>query len=69
MAGRKRFSVLRDPVHGDVHLTHEELAVLDTPEMQRLRGVKQLGSAYLVYPGARHRASSTRSAPRTWRSA
>lgn len=54
MAGRKRFSVLRDPVHGDVHVTHEELSVLDTPEMQRLRGVKQLGSADLVYPGARH---------------
>jgi HD superfamily phosphohydrolase len=54
MAGRKRYSVLRDPVHGDVHLTHEELALLDTPEMQRLRGIKQLGSADLVYPGARH---------------
>jgi len=54
MAGRKRYSVVRDPVHGDVYLTHEELSVLDTPEMQRLRGVKQLGSADLVYPGARH---------------
>ena len=54
MAGRKRFSVLRDPVHGDVYLTHEELQVLDTREMQRLRGVKQLGTAYLVYPGAVH---------------
>jgi HD superfamily phosphohydrolase len=54
MAGRKRFSVLRDPVHGDVYLTHEELRVLDVPEMQRLRGVKQLGPAYLVYPGAVH---------------
>jgi HD superfamily phosphohydrolase len=54
MAGRKRTSVLRDPVHGDVELTHEEFAVLDTPEMQRLRGIKQLGSADLVYPGARH---------------
>lgn len=54
MAGRKRSSVLRDPVHGDVYLTHEELRVLDTPEMQRLRGVKQLGTAYLVYPGALH---------------
>ncbi len=54
MAGRKRFSVLRDPVHGDVYLTHEELRVLDTPEMQRLRGIKQLGTAYLVYPGALH---------------
>jgi HD superfamily phosphohydrolase len=54
MSSAKRFSVLRDPVHGDVYLTHEELLVLDTPEMQRLRGVKQLGTAYLVYPGALH---------------
>ncbi|MED6333835.1 MAG: HD domain-containing protein [Planctomycetota bacterium] len=54
MAGRKRYSVLRDPVHGDVYLTHEELSILDTPQMQRLRGIKQLGTAYLVYPGAVH---------------
>jgi len=54
LAGRKRYSVIRDPVHGDVYLTHEELRVLDTPEMQRLRGIKQLGTAYLVYPGAVH---------------
>lgn len=54
MTPRKRFSVIRDPVHGDVYLTHEEIAVLDTPEMQRLRGVKQLGTAYLVFPGAVH---------------
>jgi hypothetical protein len=54
MAGRKRFSVIRDPVHGDVYLTHEELEILDTREMQRLRGVKQLGTAYLVFPGAVH---------------
>lgn len=50
----QRYSVVRDPVHGDIYLTAEELAVLDTPQMQRLRGVKQLGSADLVYPGARH---------------
>jgi len=54
MAGRKRYSVVRDPVHGDVYLTHEELTLLDTPQMQRLRGVKQLGAADLVFPGARH---------------
>lgn len=54
MAARKRFSVMRDPVHGDVYLTHEELRLLDTPEMQRLRGIKQLGTAYLVYPGSLH---------------
>lgn len=51
---KKRISCLRDPVHGDIYLTHEERRVLDTREMQRLRGVKQLGSADLVYPGARH---------------
>ena len=54
MAGRKRYSVMRDPVHGDIYLTHEELRVLDTPEMQRMRGIKQLGPAYLVFPGALH---------------
>src|SRR5262245_26485383 len=54
MNDRRRYSVVRDPVHGDVHLTAEELALLDTPQMQRLRGVRQLGTAYLVYPGAQH---------------
>jgi len=54
MALSKRFSVLRDPVHDDVYLTHEELAVLDTRAMQRLRGLKQLGMANLVFPGAVH---------------
>lgn len=50
----KKYSVLRDPVHGDIYLTHEELRLLDTPQMQRLRGIRQLGAAYLVFPGAVH---------------
>lgn len=45
---------LRDPVHQDVMLTAEEVAVLDTRAVQRQRGVRQLGTAYLVYPGAQH---------------
>lgn len=45
---------IRDPVHGDIDLTADEVAVIDTPEMQRLRGIKQLGTAYLVYPGCMH---------------
>ncbi len=49
-----KLSVIRDPVHGDVHLTAEELSLVDTPEFQRLRGVRQLGTTYLVYPGATH---------------
>lgn len=46
--------LVRDPVHGDIELHPYEVALLDTPEMQRLRGIKQLGTAYLVYPGAHH---------------
>ncbi len=47
-------TVLREPVHGDIELTSEELRLIDTPEFQRLRGVKQLGFASLVFPGAVH---------------
>jgi len=54
MAARPKYSVLRDPVHGDTYLTHEELELVDTREFQRLRGVKQLGTANLVFPGAVH---------------
>ena len=54
MSGRSKFSVLRDPVHGDVYLSHEELRLVDTREFQRLRGIKQLGTANLVFPGAVH---------------
>ena len=54
MIGRKRFSVLRDPVHGDIYLSDEELLAVDTPEFQRLRGIRQLGAAFLVFPGAVH---------------
>lgn len=47
-------SILRDPVHGDIELSRDELRLVDTAEFQRLRGIKQLGSASLVYPGAVH---------------
>ncbi len=47
--------IIRDAVHGDMELTVEaEVPVLDTPQMQRLRGIKQLGTASLVYPSATH---------------
>jgi uncharacterized protein len=54
MTAPKRYSVLRDPVHGDIYLSHEEITLLDTPEVQRLRGIQQLGAASYVYPGAVH---------------
>ena len=46
--------VVRDPLWNNIRLDAEALAVLDTPAFQRLRYVRQLGHAFLVYPGATH---------------
>jgi hypothetical protein len=50
--------ILRDPVHGLVAFEgHEERiveALMDTPEVQRLRRVRQLGVTSLAFPGAEH---------------
>ena len=48
--------ILRDPVHGLVAFEGDEEGIverlLDTPEVQRLRRVRQLGVTSLVFPGA-----------------
>ena len=46
--------IITDPIHGDVYVTRLEQAFLDTPAMERLRRIKQLGTTHLVYPGATH---------------
>lgn len=46
--------IVRDPIHGDIEITGLQRECLDTPQIQRLRGIRQLGTAYLVYPGAQH---------------
>jgi uncharacterized protein len=46
--------LIRDPIHRDVELSRLEEEVLNLPDVQRLRGIKQLGTAYLVYPGCLH---------------
>lgn len=48
------FRTVRDPLWGNVTLDRAAAAVVDAPEFQRLRRVKQLGFAHLVYPGAVH---------------
>ncbi|MCC6523534.1 MAG: HD domain-containing protein [Polyangiaceae bacterium] len=50
--------ILRDPVHGLVSFEGEEercvVRLLGTPEVQRLRRIRQLGLTSLAYPGAEH---------------
>jgi HD superfamily phosphohydrolase len=48
------FEVVRDPLWNNIRLEPEALAVIETPAFQRLRYVRQLGHAFLVYPGATH---------------
>ncbi len=46
--------VVLDPIHGYIELDDLVRELLDTPQMQRLRRVRQLGFSNLVYPGANH---------------
>jgi uncharacterized protein len=46
--------VIRDPLWNNIRLDPLALTLVDTPAMQRLRYVRQLGYAFLVYPGATH---------------
>ena len=43
---------ITDPVHGTIELNEVESAIISSSTYQRLRHVKQLGLAYLVFPGA-----------------
>jgi HD superfamily phosphohydrolase len=49
--------VFRDPVHGLIEFKGADRPIadlLDTRALQRLRRIKQMGFAWLVYPGAEH---------------
>ncbi|MCH7875565.1 MAG: HD domain-containing protein [Gemmatimonadetes bacterium] len=48
------FEVVRDPLWNNIGIDEQALAVLDTEPFQRLRYIRQLGHAFLVYPGATH---------------
>lgn len=45
---------VRDPVHNFINLREKEVKLIGTPVFQRLRGIRQLAMAHLVYPGALH---------------
>ncbi|MHB1096553.1 MAG: HD domain-containing protein [Gemmatimonadaceae bacterium] len=45
---------IRDPLWNNIRIDGPFLRLADTPVVQRLRYVRQLGLAHLVYPGATH---------------
>lgn len=47
--------VFRDPVHGDIAVQDPTvLGLINAPEFQRLRRIRQLGTSFISYPGAEH---------------
>lgn len=53
----ERGKVIRDPVHALIPIRSDEaylLDLIDTPEFQRLRRIRQLGVSNITYPGAEH---------------
>jgi len=52
-----RGKVFRDPVHGLIRIGPQDafiLDLIDAPEFQRLRRIRQLGVSCMTYPGAEH---------------
>jgi HD superfamily phosphohydrolases len=50
-----REKVFRDPIHNYIHVQHQViLDLINTKEFQRLRRIKQLGTASFTFQGAEH---------------
>ncbi|XP_064399038.1 deoxynucleoside triphosphate triphosphohydrolase SAMHD1-like isoform X2 [Halichondria panicea] len=46
--------VFNDPIHGHIEIHPLMVKIIDTPQFQRLRNIKQLGGCYYVFQGASH---------------
>jgi HD superfamily phosphohydrolase len=46
--------IIRDAIHGYMEISNIAIKIIDTPEFQRLRHIKQLGTCYYVFSGASH---------------
>ena len=46
--------IIFDVIHGFIEIDEISLKIIDTPEFQRLRNIKQLGVVNLVFPSANH---------------
>jgi len=50
----RKYLQIVDPIHDFITIDKNELNIIDTPVFQRLRRIRQLAGAHLVYPGAQH---------------
>ncbi|HXX05903.1 MAG TPA: HD domain-containing protein [Candidatus Bathyarchaeia archaeon] len=50
----KKYFQIVDPIHDFINVYNYEVQIIDDPIFQRLRRIRQLAGAHLVYPGAQH---------------
>lgn len=50
----KNTKLIYDSVHGYIEFSEICLSIIDTPQFQRLRNIKQLGACHYVFPSATH---------------
>jgi len=50
----QRYKIINDNIHGHIEIPEVVMLLVDTPQFQRLRRLKQLGTCSYVYPGATH---------------
>ncbi|MDE6948271.1 MAG: hypothetical protein K2O90_02000, partial [Limosilactobacillus sp.] len=51
----RREKVFRDPIHGQIIVDNQIIMdLINTPEFQRLRRIKQLGTSSFTFHGAEH---------------
>ena len=50
----KDYKIINDTIHGSISLSKLATLIIDTPEFQRLRYIKQLSTCYFVFPNAVH---------------
>ncbi len=49
-----KWKYIKDPVHGLIKISNDDLEIINTPLFQRLRNLHHMGTAFLTYPGATH---------------
>ena len=48
------YKTIYDPIHGHITFSKIMWDIIDTPQFQRLRNLKQLSTSYFIFPGNNH---------------